>query len=53
MLKLDASKSGSFRIGGEIEVNRLGLGAMRLTSPGIWGPPAGRAEAIRTLKRVS
>jgi pyridoxine 4-dehydrogenase len=52
MLKLDASKSGSFRIGGEIEVNRLGFGAMRLTGRGIWGPPADRAEAIRTLKRV-
>jgi pyridoxine 4-dehydrogenase len=52
MLKLDASKSGSFRIGGEIEVNRLGFGAMRLTGPGIWGPPADKAEAIRTLKRV-
>ena len=52
MLKLDASKSGSFRIGGEIEVNRLGFGAMRVTGPGIWGPPADRAEAIQTLKRV-
>ena len=52
MLKLDARKSGSFRIGGEIEVNRLGFGAMRLTGPGIWGPPADRAEAIRTLKQV-
>jgi hypothetical protein len=52
MLKLDASKSGSFRIGGEIEVHRLGFGAMRLTGPGIWGPPADRAEAIRTLKRA-
>ena len=52
MLKLDASKSGSFRIGGEIEVHRLGFGAMRLTGPGIWGPPVDRAEAIRTLKRV-
>ena len=52
MLKLDASKSGAFRIGGEIEVHRLGFGAMRLTGPGIWGPPVDRAEAIRTLKRV-
>ena len=52
MVKLDASKSGSFRIGGEIEINRLGFGAMRLTGPGIWGPPTDRAEAIRTLKRV-
>jgi pyridoxine 4-dehydrogenase len=46
MLKLDASESGSFRIGGEIEVHRLGFGAMRLTGPGIWGPPVDRAEAI-------
>ena len=52
MLKLDASESGSFRIGGEIEVHRLDFGAMRLTGPGIWGPPVDRAEAIRTLKRV-
>ena len=37
MIKLDASKSGSFRIGGEIEVHRLGFGAMRRTGPGIWG----------------
>ena len=52
MLNLDASKSGSFRIDGEIEVHRLGFGAMRVTGPGIWGPPEDRAEAIRTLKRV-
>ena len=34
------------------EVHRLGFGAMRITGPGIWGPPADRVEAIRTLKRV-
>jgi len=50
---LDARKSGSFKIGGEIEIHRLGFGAMRITGPGIWGPPVDRAEAIRTLKRVS
>jgi pyridoxine 4-dehydrogenase len=50
--KLDAPKSGSFKIGGDIEIYRLGFGAMRLTGPGIWGPPADRAEAMRTLKRV-
>ena len=49
--KLDARKSGSFKIGGDIEIYRLGFGAMRLTGPGIWGPPADRAEAMRTLKR--
>ena len=52
MAKLDASKSGSFKIGGDIEVHRLGFGAMRITGPGIWGPPADRAEALRTLKRL-
>lgn len=48
----NAAKSGTFKIGGEIEMHRLGFGAMRITGPGIWGPPADRAEAIRTLKRV-
>jgi pyridoxine 4-dehydrogenase len=52
MTELDARKSGSFRIGGDTEINRLGFGAMRLTGPGIWGQPADRAEAIRTLKRA-
>jgi pyridoxine 4-dehydrogenase len=50
--KLDAAKSGTFEIGGDIEIHRLGFGAMRVTGRGIWGPPADRAEAIRTLKRV-
>lgn len=52
MIKLDARKSGSFKIGGEIEIHRLGFGAMRVTGPGIWGQPADRPEAIRTLKRL-
>jgi aryl-alcohol dehydrogenase-like predicted oxidoreductase len=52
MLKPDARKSGSFKIGGEIEIHRLGFGAMRVTGPGIWGPPVDRAEAIRTLQRL-
>ena len=52
MTKPNAGKSGSFRIGGDIEIHRLGFGAMRLTGPGIWGQPADRAEAIRTLKRA-
>lgn len=37
--KLDARKSGTFRIGGDTEIHRLGFGAMRITGPGIWGPP--------------
>jgi pyridoxine 4-dehydrogenase len=45
-----ASASGTFRIGGELEVTRLGFGAMRVTGPGIWGPPA-EPEAARALLR--
>ena len=52
MNTVNASAAGSFTIGGEIKVNRLGFGAMRITGPGIWGPPADRAEAIRTLQRL-
>lgn len=48
----DASRSGTFTIGGDMTVNRLGFGAMRVTGPGIWGLPADLAEAKRTLKRV-
>lgn len=36
----------------EFTVNRLGYGAMRITGPGIWGPPKDKAEAIRVLKRA-
>ena len=52
MSNLDAGKSGSFKIGGDIEIHRLGFGAMRVTGRGIWGPPADQAEAMRTLKRL-
>jgi pyridoxine 4-dehydrogenase len=52
MSDLNASASGLFKIGGEIAINRLGYGAMRITGAGIWGEPADRAEAIRTLKRL-
>jgi aryl-alcohol dehydrogenase-like predicted oxidoreductase len=52
MARLDARKSGSFKINGDIEIHRLGFGAMRITGPRVWGPPLDVAEAIRTLKRV-
>ena len=48
----NANKSGQFKIGGEIRINRLGFGAMRITGRGIWGEPADRPEAIRSLKRL-
>ncbi|MFJ8041031.1 aldo/keto reductase [Kitasatospora sp. NPDC096147] len=47
-----AAASGTHLIGGELPVARLGLGTMRLTGPGIWGPPADRAEAVRLLRRA-
>lgn len=52
MVKLDARKSGSFKIGGDIEIHRLGFGAMRITGPRIWGPPLDKDEVVRTLKRL-
>ncbi len=42
----------TFKIGGDMEVNRLGFGAMRITGEGIWGPPKDPAEAKRVLKRA-
>jgi aryl-alcohol dehydrogenase-like predicted oxidoreductase len=47
-----AGAAGTFRIGNEIEINRLGFGAMRITGSGIWGEPADRREAIRTLEHL-
>src|SRR5579862_334583 len=42
----------TFTIGGNLNVNRVGYGAMRITGRGIWGPPANRDEAIAVLKRA-
>jgi pyridoxine 4-dehydrogenase len=46
------SDSGTFRLGGDLAVHRLGFGAMRITGQGIWGPPADPDEAIRVLRRA-
>ena len=48
----DAAASGTFTLGGDLTVNRLGFGAMRITGPGIWGEPKDPAEARRVLKRA-
>lgn len=48
----NAARAGTFSIGGELAVHRLGFGAMRITGRGIWGEPADRAEALRTLQRL-
>jgi pyridoxine 4-dehydrogenase len=42
----------TFTIGGDLEVHRLGFGAMRITGEGIWGPPDDPEEAKRLLRRV-
>jgi len=52
MSEISAKQSGQFSIGGDITVNRLGFGAMRITGKGVWGEPEDRAEAIRVLKRL-
>ena len=46
-----AAASGTFSIGGDLPVHRLGYGAMQITGPGAFGPPADRAEALRVLRR--
>jgi len=52
MPTLDAALSGTFAIGGDLTVNRLGFGAMRITGKGIWGPPEDPEEARRVLRRL-
>jgi len=47
-----AARSGTISLGGELTVNRLGFGAMRLTGDGIWGAPKDRATAIAVLRRA-
>ena len=51
-MEAKAASAGSVVIGGDLTVNRLGFGAMRITGPDIWGPPRDRAEARRVLKRA-
>src|SRR5271156_2796312 len=52
MTTLQAQTAGSFAIGGDLTINRLGYGAMRLTGPGIWGEPKDRDEARKVLQRA-
>ena len=47
-----AASSGTFAIGGDLLVTRLGYGAMQLTGPGIWGDPADPANAVAVLRRA-
>lgn len=47
-----AAAAGTIDVGGDLTVNRLGFGAMRITGTGIWGEPPSREQAIATLRRV-
>ncbi len=47
-----AKASGTYRIGGDLTVDRLGYGAMQITGPGVWGDPKDPAEAVRVLRRA-
>jgi pyridoxine 4-dehydrogenase len=49
---MDLERLGEFRIGDELPVRRLGFGAMRLTGPGVWGPPSDLHAARSVLRRV-
>jgi pyridoxine 4-dehydrogenase len=50
--EISAGQAGTVSLGNEISVNRLGYGAMRLTGPGIWGPPKDRKAALAVLRRT-
>jgi aryl-alcohol dehydrogenase-like predicted oxidoreductase len=52
MTTLNAGTAGTIDVGGDLTVNRLGFGAMRITGDGIWGPPADRDEAKAVLRRA-
>jgi pyridoxine 4-dehydrogenase len=47
-----AAAAGTFKLGGDLEVNRLGYGTMQLTGEGVWGEPEDRDEAIAVLRRA-
>jgi aryl-alcohol dehydrogenase-like predicted oxidoreductase len=47
-----AGASGTFLLGGDLPVHRLGYGTMQLTGPGVWGDPADADEAVRVLRRA-
>jgi len=49
---LPAARAGTFDLGGDLTINRLGYGTMQLPGPGVWGPPRDHATAIRVLQRA-
>jgi aryl-alcohol dehydrogenase-like predicted oxidoreductase len=51
-MTLSAAAAGKFTIGGDLTVNRIGYGAMRITGKGIWGPPADKKAALDTVRKA-
>lgn len=51
-MTLSAAAAGTFTIGGDLTVNRIGYGAMRITGQGIWGPPADKKATLDTLRKA-
>lgn len=49
---LSAAAAGTFTLGGDLTVNRLGFGAMRITGKGVWGAPEDKSSALATLRRA-
>ena len=49
---ISAATAGTMTIGGDLKVNRMGYGAMRITGTGVWGPPADKPAALATLRRT-
>ena len=49
---VDAAAAGHITLGGDLSVNRLGFGAMRITGPGVWGDPPDVSAAVRLLRRA-
>ena len=48
-----ATAAGTFSLGGDLTVNRLGYGTMQLTGEGVWGAPEDPAEAVRVIRRAA
>ncbi len=48
---ISAAAAGTMTVGGDLTVNRMGYGAMRVTGAGVWGPPADKPAALATLRR--
>ena len=49
---ISAAEAGTITLGGDLTVNRLGYGAMRITGQGIWGQPSDKSAALATLRRA-